>query len=61
MKTKEYSASIRCHYSDTQYTQHRQILKANEIGKWIEAYRFTHPAVKAITIKIWLNEEGGEA
>lgn len=27
-----------------------------DIKKWVEAYRFTHPNVQSISIKIWFDE-----
>lgn len=57
MKAREHDLSIRCYYGPTDYTQHRQRLKLSEIGKWITCYQYTHPAVKSITVKIWLQEE----
>lgn len=58
MKSEEYDLSIRCYYGQTDYTQHRQRLKLTEIAKWVKAYQFTHPNVKSITVKIWM--EGGQ-
>lgn len=56
---KQYQLSIRCYYPNCdRYTHHLQTMGLKDIGKWIEAYQFTHPAVEAITIKINLN--GGE-
>lgn len=57
--TPEYSLSIRCYFGGdpSNFTQHYQTMKAKDIAKWIEAYRFTHPNVQAITVKLWFNEE----
>lgn len=57
---REYDLSIRCFYGATNYTQHRQAMKLRDIAKWIEAYQFTHPNVKSITVKIWLKDKKGE-
>ena len=59
--TTEYDLSIRCFYAGSDnYTQHRQSLRLKDIPKWVEAYKFTHPAVQSISIKIWLNEDDAE-
>lgn len=61
--SKTVMVSFRCYYSKGQrYTQHTQALPVDEIGKWISAYQFTHPAVYAISAKVWMNdsEEGNE-
>lgn len=57
--TKEYNLSIRCHFGDMpgNYTQHYQSMKLGDIKKWVEAYKYTHPTVKSITVKIWLEDE----
>lgn len=53
---KLHSVSFICHFEGNE-TRHRQNLTADEIGKWIDAYKFTHPRCKSISIKIWF--EGG--
>lgn len=55
MKNQTYDLSIRCYYPNGNKTEHRQTMKLNEIPKWIEAYKFTHPLCESVTIKIWLN------
>lgn len=50
-KAKLYRISFRCYY-DGNYTQHYQDMTLKDIPKWIEAYKFTHPEVNAITIQI---------
>lgn len=60
MKAEEYDLSIRCYYGPMNYTQHRQRQKLADIPKWIKAYQFKHPNVKSITVKIWLDNEGGD-
>lgn len=54
---KTYDISIRCYYPNGNKTQHSQTLPLKDIAKWVEAYRFTHPACKAVTFKIWLHDE----
>ena len=54
--SKIYVVSFRCYYGEGQkYTQHTQELPLEDIGRWLEAYRFTHPAVYAISVKVWMN------
>lgn len=53
MKNEVYEISFRCYYANDTYTNHRQALALKDIPKWIEAYRFTHPEVRSITVKIW--------
>lgn len=56
MKKSAFLVSFRCFYEDGNRTNHRQELKLSEIQKWIEAYKFTHPACTAISCKIWFDE-----
>lgn len=60
MKAEEHDLSIRCYYGPTEYTQHHQRLKLTDIGKWVKAYQFTHPHVKSITVKIWMEKDEGQ-
>ncbi len=48
-----YEISFRCYYPNGNTTDRRQSMKLTEIAKWIKAYQFTHPEVKAITVKVW--------
>ena len=50
-----YEVSFKCYY-ETNHTDHRQPLKLSDIPRWIDAYKFTHPACKAISVKIWFAE-----
>ena len=52
-----YSLSIRCYYPNGEPTTHYQDLKLSDIPKWIEAYKFTHPNCKAITVKVWFGDK----
>ncbi|MCG4525542.1 hypothetical protein NE579_15445 [Intestinimonas massiliensis] len=55
---KDYRLSIRCYYPGKgNYTHHMQTLPLKDIGKWVEAYRFTHPDVESITVKIYMKQE----
>lgn len=53
MAKKEFELSFRCYYANGNTTEHRQTMKLSDISKWIEAYRFTHPEVRSITVKVW--------
>lgn len=60
MTAKKYKCSIRCYFKHCdRYTHHLQRLNLWEIGKWIEAYRFTHPELESICVKVYFDEEGG--
>lgn len=50
---KQYNISFRCFYADGSYTTHRQDMSLKEIGKWIEAYTFTHPECRRISVSVW--------
>lgn len=59
MTAKKYKCSIRCYFKhSTNYTHHLQRLSLWDIGKWIEAYRFTHPSIESISVKVYFDEEG---
>ena len=56
--TKEYRLSIRCYFPGTgNYTHHMQDMPLKDIPKWVEAYKFTHPKLESITVKIYMNKE----
>ena len=49
----KYLLSFRCYYPESShYSHHVQELALEEIGRWMEAYRFTHPKVTAITVRV---------
>lgn len=50
--------SFRCYFPGGGYNTHRQELALEAIPVWIEAYRFTHPTCRSISIKVWFEEEG---
>ena len=59
---KNYQLSIRCYFPGLRnYTTHRQTMMLKEVPKWMEAYKFTHPQAEAITVKVWLKDEEGNA
>lgn len=58
MAIKKYKCSIRCYFQhNSHYTHHLQMLTLDDIGKWIEAYRFTHPTLDSIIVKVYYDEE----
>ena len=50
----EYKVSFHCYYTEN-CTKHTQRLKLEEIPVWMKYYRFTHPGVKSISAKIWMD------
>ena len=49
----KYLLSFRCYCPESShYSHHVQELALEEIGRWMEAYRFTHPNVAAITVRV---------
>ena len=49
----KYLLSFRYYYPESShYSHHVQELALEEIGRWMEAYRFTHPNVTAITVRV---------
>ena len=48
-----YDLSFRCYYDNRNCNDHRQLLHLNDIPRWIQAYKFTHPNCISITVKIW--------
>ena len=57
-KGKIYGVSFFCYYEQDARTQHYQPMPLKDIPRWIEAYQFTHPDVLAISVKVWMNNEG---
>jgi len=60
MNTQEiYNFSFRCYFDGADgpsYTTHYQPLPISDIPRWLDAYRFTHPDCKAISVKIWFRD-----
>ena len=52
----EYSVSFHCYYENN-VMRHSQTMKLSDIPTWINAYQFTHPDVKSISAKVWLDAE----
>lgn len=54
-----YNISFRCYFDSEdgqRYTNHYQRLNVNDLPKWIEAYRFTHPNCLSISVKVWFTD-----
>lgn len=49
--------SFRCYYTDGQPCNHYRELAMEDVGKWMDAYKFTHPNCVAITVKVWFEKE----
>lgn len=59
MNKKKFGLSFRCYFpGEGNIVTHYQDMPLKDVPKWIEAYKFTHPNVVSITVKIWLDEEG---
>ncbi len=48
-----FDCSFRCFFADGDPCNHYQTLPLEDIGKWIECYKFTHPGCVSISVKIW--------
>lgn len=54
----KHRISFRCYFSgDKNYTDHRASIPVEEIPKWIEAYQYTHPACKGVTVRVFFERE----
>ena len=54
--------SFRCYYPDGSHTNHHQAVLYDDIGYWIDCYKFTHPACVSISVRVWFStENNGEA
>lgn len=59
MGKRMYHIRFRCYFGKNagNYTDHNMVMELKEIGRWIEAYTFTHPNVHSITAKVWPQDE----
>lgn len=48
---------FRCYFPGGHYTEHRQEIPVQDIPYWIECYRYTHPTVQSVSVKVWFKEE----
>lgn len=57
--SKVYPMSFRCYFGGgpENHTKHRQELPLKDIAKWIEAYQFTHPTCRSISVKVWFETD----
>lgn len=52
-----YNVSFRCFFPERgNFTNHHQTMALRDIEKWIEAYKFTHPNMMSITVKVWMKD-----
>ena len=49
--------NFRCYYTDGDPCNHYRDLPMEDIARWMEAYKFTHPNCTAITVKVWFDKE----
>lgn len=62
MEKKLYHIRFRCYFGGRDNcTNHDMILPLAEIGKWMDAYMYTHPQVQSITAKIWPQDKEADA
>lgn len=55
---KIYDMNFRCYFEGSENkTNHYQSMELQDIPKWIEAYRFTHPTLQSITVKVWMKNK----
>ena len=52
-----YAVSFRCFYGNGVATNHFQDLPLSDIPRWLDSYKFTHPACISISCKIWFSSE----
>lgn len=48
-----YDVSFRCFYENGCATNHVQLMPLADIPRWIDSYKFTHPACVSISVKVW--------
>lgn len=56
MRNAIFNICFRCHYPEGNFTEHRQPLTLDEIAKWIDCYKFTHPRCESVSVKVWFND-----
>lgn len=61
---QEFNVSYRCFYDNSDgtqnYSKHYQPMPLADIPRWIESYKFTHPACVSVTCKVWFNGNDAE-
>lgn len=53
----ELNMNFRCYFPNGNKNDHRRTLKVEEIPRWIDSYKFTHPDCCSITVKLWFENE----
>ena len=53
----DYNINFRCYFPNGNYNDHRRKLNFEDIPRWIDAYKFTHPDCTSISIKIWFSDQ----
>lgn len=59
-KSKIYGVSFFCDFDQECRTKHYQPMPLKDIPRWLEAYQFTQPNVRAISVKVWMDEREGD-
>lgn len=49
--------NFRCFFTDGGSNDHYRVLPLEAIPIWIEAYQYTHPEVRSISVKVWGRKE----
>ena len=55
MSKKQQHIRFVCHFGGSvdNNTTHNMTMSVRDIGRWMEAYIYTHPNVQSITAKVW--------
>lgn len=53
----DFLLSFRCYFPNGNNCTHYQQLHFDQIPKWIECYKFTHPDCVSISVKVWFDQE----
>lgn len=57
MLERLFSISFNCYYPDGGKSSHNQTIRLQDIPRWIDAYKFTHPNCDAISVKVWFDSK----
>lgn len=60
---RKYDITFRCYFpgASDNFTIHHALIPVSDIPRWLEAYHFTHPNVRAISVKWWPHDKEVEA
>ena len=50
-----YDITFFCDFPNGNRTRHTMYMPLDDIGRWIDCYKFTHPDCRAISVKVWFN------